>query len=219
MEWLRQVVRDNSRLENILAVALAVFFFGGAFFVALSTLKAADWLSEAAAAWVQAIGAIASIWGTYGVARYQFRQQAKATESQRAMQIESRWALVRAVVYDSMEALGEARGHAMNEFNRPCFQLRPVRLEDCQFALRGLALQELPPGAVEVVLDILKAVSRTLLDVQRWYDNKALYPIDRDRFYAMTGRVLRAQDDVQRIPSWDQYWYMRQSQDPCSSAP
>lgn len=217
MEWLRGVVRDNSKVENGIAVALAVLLFGAALLLALSLLKAADLLSDAPG-WAQAFGSVASIWGTFLVARYQFREQNKRSDEEHAARLEARWSLVRAVAFDCMEALGEARLQAMNEFKKSHFQLRPARLEDCQYALRGLVLQELPAGAVEVILDLQKAVSRTLLDVEKWYEKKATYPLDPDRLEVLTMRVWRAQDDVKRIHGWESYWHGRQKQDPFSSA-
>lgn len=217
MEWLRGVVRDNNKVENGIAIALAALLFGAALLLALSSLKAADLLSDAPG-WAQAVGSVASIWGTFLVARFQFREQSRRADEEHAARLEARWGLVRAVAYDCMEALGEARLQAINEFKKNYFQLRPARLEDCQYALRGLVLQELPAGAVEVLLDLQKAVSRTLLDVERWYAEKAAYPLDSDRFYVLVKRVLRAQDDVKKIHGWEPYWYQRQVQDPFSSA-
>lgn len=219
MEWLRKVIRDNSVLENVIALVIAVALCAGAFMVLLATIKVSGLLSETVASWVQAIGAIASIWGTYAVARYQFRVQQNSAADERAALLESRWELVRAVAYDCMEALGEARLHAMDHFGNGVFRLRPGRLEDCQYAIRGLVQQPLPPGAIEIVLDLQKAISRTLLDVQTWYMREAKCPLDSEQFYNMTRRILRAQDDVEKLQGWRQYWYARQRRDPSSCAP
>lgn len=174
-----------------------------------------DW-----AGWAQALGSVGAIWGSFSLARRSFAEQraleqdkAQLEQFQRRLQQFARLEVVMAISYDALQALNEALRQARNEFDKDFFQLRAARLEDVQYMLRGLLLQELPDNSVEALLLLQQSVSRTLRDVQKWYEAKQAYPFDPEIIKKLAGRVDKAKTDALAMPAFRQYWASRHDKD------
>lgn len=174
-----------------------------------------DW-----AGWAQALGSAGAIWGSFSLARQSYKEQrdletarAQGEDFRRRMQEAARLEIVLAIAYDALQALNEALRQARNEFDKDYFQLRSARLEDVQYMLRGLLLDQLPDRTVEGLLLLQQSVSRTLRDVSKWYDAKQSYPLAHETLVKLVARVDRAKVDALSIVGFHAYWSHRVKRD------
>jgi hypothetical protein len=177
--------------------------------------KMSDW-----AAWVQAMGAIGAIWGGFSVAQRaaNARAEEEATRRRETSDEQDRrkremLQLVHAVMYDALVALSEAQKQALNLYGKGSFQLRTARLDDVQYMLRNLLGRELPAGTIEILLHIQAAVSRTLRDVQYWYERHAVYPLPPEQTEKLERRVIQAKADALSLQGFADYWRSRNAQE------
>jgi hypothetical protein len=148
-----------------------------------------DTMSQTFAAWVGALGTILAIVGTFLSTRWQFERTSRAQwVAQQALR-EAEIEIAVAIAVDAVEALDEVKLQLRSR-KTDRFRLRTARLEDAQYALRGLMQRALPYGMATPLLDLQRAVSRTLRDVEQWYH--ATGPISDDRAEQFLRRYDRA---------------------------
>lgn len=195
----------------VLSVLLAMLFVGAAFSPWGQRLLG----SPDTPAWVQAIGSIAAILGTYLVAERQFKReqaqrQSEADRIDRVTREESerQLELVVAIAIDSVEAVFEFQNYARRHREGRRFELRDARLADALYALRGLLLRSLPARTATPVLDLQRSVSRSLRDVERFYGgtnspDAKLQEIIQERSFSALAQA-------RKIPGFDAAWQERQ---------
>lgn len=185
--------------------------------LALNEAELADW-----AAWVQALGSIGAIWWAYRAGELQFRREherrledqvlaARVAEQERLEQLE----VLRAVAVDSLEALIEFQNYA-EVLGAGKFNLATGRLQDAQYALRGLMVRSLPQGTVTPLLDLQRAVSRTLRDGEFYYGK--IVALDATTLDILYGRCVRAEKDANKLPEFAAEWRARQAESMIPSA-
>ena len=115
MGWLVDVVRTNSRTENVFALVIALLFCLGGFALLLSVLKLSGLMDAAVAAWVQAVVSAAAIYWAGRLGRAQLASQA---EQARQAALDERKRLRRALVAVAEVALQEADSAATSAERR-----------------------------------------------------------------------------------------------------
>lgn len=165
------------------------------------------------AGWMQALGTAVAVWGSFSVSRQAVADQQAAQkvieqgeEDKRRRENDSKLRVIHAICYDVLLALVEAERNVKNEFHKQYFQLRPARLEDAQYMLRGITLQSLPEGTVEGLLGLQQCVSRSLRDVERWYEQKKNYPFSQEIENRLTYRLNRAKSAALDVKEFRNYW-------------
>lgn len=207
-------------MDSIRRLSIGTWLFIAACFGVAGVLLYKNANMQDWSGWAQALGSVGAIWGSFALARKSFADQraldqdkAQLEQFQRRLQQFARLEVVMAISYDALQALNEALRQARNEFNQNFFQLRAARLEDVQYLLRGLLIQDLPDRSVEPLLLLQQSVSRTLRDVQKWYEAKQDYPFDPEILKKLAGRVDKAKTDALAIPAFRQYWANRHEKD------
>ncbi|WP_139026529.1 hypothetical protein [Achromobacter arsenitoxydans] len=203
--WKSKRLSGGAMLLVLCGLILAVI-------LAVKKAGLSDW-----AAWVQALGSIGAIWWAYHSAEKQFEReldrrredqdnQKEAARQEQSAQLE----VIVAIAVDCMEALIEFQNYAHSHIDGKRFQLRTARLEDAQYALRGVMVRPMLSGTATPILDLQRSVSRTLRDADRYY-GKSKRP-DDDMQDVIYGRALRAMRDAEKISGFEDAWRTRQQE-------
>lgn len=151
-----------------------------------------DW-----AAWVQAVGSIAAIAGSFALARVQ------ANESDRIRKIEkleSNYAVAKMAVrlaIDTVFCLDNTAGKIDSRILRPR-HIGQERLDQLQTSLHSFASKNIPEEILSELLVLQREIAFTLMAI-REIGARRPNAIRAEKAYKRTNRVIRSQENLRKI--------------------
>lgn len=202
-EWAMLAV-----LLALLGIGLAVSPFGAWIWGVLNSANAP--------AWVQAIGSILAIWGTYRVAERQFqREQARLLADVERLERAAREdgerqrELIVGIAIDSVEAVFEFQNRVRRQAPSSVYKFGSERLQDAIHALRSLLLRPLPAGSATPILDLQRSVSRCLRDTSRMEGKP--FQLQEPEQHVIQERAYNALAQARLLSGFNEAWQARQN--------
>ncbi|WP_155755025.1 hypothetical protein [Burkholderia pseudomultivorans] len=150
--------------KYVATVLAAIAGISGYFEIPWSKLTRSDWAS-----WVQAVGSILAIGGTYYVARDQARRQSEQQSRTEDLAKLAEAELVEILCRDARDAITVVSNYIVNfkNGNGPLFNVDLDRLTDVQQSIRTLYGRSVPSVLLPRIVTIQRVVTYTIRAVQQ----------------------------------------------------
>jgi hypothetical protein len=161
-------------------------------------LTKSDWAS-----WVQAIGSIGAIIGTFAVAKFQFDKQGRAKKSDDANRVAVLAEICFVLTRDTFVCLDNLHGKFVDRSAKTLPSIGTERLEELQYSLRNFAAKDIPAELHLEVLILQREVAYTLTAVRELNKVKRASPARIQKAFSRSQTVLEAKDRVRS--KYEQY--------------